>query len=246
MGIKYPSHLTFESRAHIVDADRLLYLVNCSVMEHWLSQCNPKSESLKKIYSAESHRPTIYQKITDYVLSDLKKGGNLCLVFYGHPTILVNSGLTAITRAKSQGYKTRVLPAISAEACLWADLCIDPASHGWQSFEATDFVLRRRPFSNQSHLVLWQPSIVGCASHSQQHDNTQGIALLKSLLLNQFPPEHSVIIYEAAQYPTFEPKIETIPLKDLEKADLSDICLLYLKPIEASTPHPNRNICTPG
>jgi hypothetical protein len=34
-----------------------------------------------------------------------------------------------------------MLPAISAEDCLFADLGVDPADHGCPSYEATDFLV---------------------------------------------------------------------------------------------------------
>jgi hypothetical protein len=39
-----------------------------------------------------------------------------------------------------------MLPGISAEDCLFADLGIDPGIYGCQSYEATDFLANGRPW----------------------------------------------------------------------------------------------------
>lgn len=53
------------------------------------------------------------------------------------------------------------MPGISAIDCLFADLKIDPASMGLQSYDATEFLLYDENFSTTSHLVLWQIAIIG-------------------------------------------------------------------------------------
>lgn len=50
---------------------------------------------------------------------------------------------------------------------MYADLDLDPGTHGVQSFEATDFLLYRRQIDPTSALILWQagraPSVRRCA-----------------------------------------------------------------------------------
>jgi len=42
--------------------------------------------------------------------------------------------------------------------------------------------------------------------------------------------EHEVFLYEAAQYPGFEPRIEKLPLNRLPQARLTPISTLYVPP----------------
>jgi hypothetical protein len=44
------------------------------------------------------------------------------------------------TRSSTDGFDAVMLPGISAEDCLFADLGIDPGMIGCQSFEATDSI----------------------------------------------------------------------------------------------------------
>jgi hypothetical protein len=130
-----------------------------------------------------------------------------------------------------------VLPGISAEACLFADLLIDPGTCGYQSFEATDFLIRQRQFDPSSHLILWQADVIGRLDNPQTHDNSNGIKLLVDYLQRQYSLSHELIIYEAAQYPSFAPKIEKILLGQLQKACLSRISTLYFPPASRTLNH---------
>ena len=59
-------------------------------------------------------------------------------------------------QARAEGFNARMLPGISAEDCLFANLGADPGTHGCQSFEATSFLLRKPKFDTLTHLILWQ------------------------------------------------------------------------------------------
>jgi predicted XRE-type DNA-binding protein len=58
------------------------------------------------------------------------------------------------------GHLARMLPAISADSCLYADLEIDPARDGCQSFEATDFLVHDRLVDSRSLLIHWQIGMI--------------------------------------------------------------------------------------
>ena len=78
------------------------------------------------------------------------------VVFYGHQRVFVHPGHESIRRAHMEGFPACMLPGISAEDCLFAELGIDPSKNGCQSFEATDFLVYKRKFDNRSSLILWQ------------------------------------------------------------------------------------------
>jgi len=231
-GIKFLSHLTIETQAYIKQSDRVLYLVNEPLMKEWIQLNNVNSESLDHIYTKYDLRIDCYNAMKDHILDTLNNDEHICVVLYGHPTVFAYTGLEAIKLAKQKGHKCLVLPAISAEDCLFADLLIDPGSHGCQSYEATDFLLRKRPFSPNSHLILWQIGIIGALGHTINHDNQSGIALLTEHLLKHYPLNHTAVIYEAAQYPSFEPRIEHVELLNLTHVGLTRISTLYVPPSE--------------
>ena len=229
-GIKFISHLTTEAKAYIEQSEKVLYLVNDPAMKTWIQKSNANTESLDELYTKYTLRLDCYRAITDYILETLHKGQHMCVVFYGHPSVFAKSALDAVTRARQKGFYAKILPGISAEDCFFADVLIDPGSCGCQSFEATDFLIHRRRFDPSCHLLLWQVDIIGVLNNPNIHDNRKGAELLVSYLNQYYALEHEVVMYEAAQYPSFEPKIEKLPLRFLPKVTFSRISMLYIPP----------------
>lgn len=95
------------------------------------------------------------------MLIHLRKGKYVVGVFYGHPGVFVAPSHRSIDIARKEGYTAKMLPGISAEDCLLADLNIDPSLPGCVTYEATDLLLRNRPLNPSSHLILYQVGCVG-------------------------------------------------------------------------------------
>lgn len=81
--------------------------------------------------------------------------------FYGHLGIFVHLSHRAIAIAKSEGYPAQMFPGISAEACLYADLGIDPSYPGAQTLEATDLLVRELVLITSGHVIIYQVGVVG-------------------------------------------------------------------------------------
>lgn len=233
-GIKFYAHLTTEVIAYIKHSDIVLYLVNDPVLKSWIQNQNHNTESLDSLYGATSLRAEAYQLVTDYVLKHLYQKKHVCFVLYGHPSVFSKPGLETAKKAQQEGYYAKILPAISAEACLFADLLIDPGSAGCQSFEATDFLIHQRQFDTSSHLILWQIDAVGILDHGSTNSSKRGILLLLEYLTNYYQPQDEIIIYEAAQYSGFEPKITKAQLKNLAELNLSSLSTLYIPPVQTA------------
>jgi hypothetical protein len=103
--------------------------------------------------------------MSELTLKYLREGLNVCVVYYGHPGVFVMPSHDSIRQARAAGFEAIMLPGISAEDCLFADLGIDPGRIGCQSFEATDFLVNRRKFDTSSHLILWQIGVIGDLSY---------------------------------------------------------------------------------
>jgi uncharacterized protein YabN with tetrapyrrole methylase and pyrophosphatase domain len=167
------------------------------------------------------------------ILSAVRKRQRVVAVFYGHPGVFVLPSHEAIRRARAEGYVARMLPGISAEDCLFADLGVDPALEGCQSFEATDFLARRRAFEPTSALVLWQIGVIGDLTFQSKASRYRrgGLPILAEVLLEKYPRSHPATIYEAAQYPVCDPVIRVLPLSKLARAKVSPISTLYVPPV---------------
>jgi len=229
-GIKFLAQITLEARTYIEQADKVLFLLNDPALKQWINEANKNSESLDDLYFKYTKRLDSYTAITSYIVSHLFDQKHICVALYGHPTVFSKPALDAVHIAIEQGFDAKVLPGISAEDCLFADLLIDPGVCGCQSFEATDFLLYHRKFDKNSHLILWQPDVIGVQGHDAAQDNI-GLNLLYERLVRFYPVDHEVIVYEAAQYPGLKPYIKKISLNQLADTALSSICTLYIKPV---------------
>lgn len=230
-GIKSIAHATFEAKAHIEKSERLFYLTSPSLIDEWILHLNPKALSLSSLYFKYPQRIDCYREITRHLVDEVKKGQHVCAVLYGHPAVFAMPALNAAQQLKSEGYPAWILPGVSAEDCLFADLCIDPCTHGCQSYEATDFLLRRRQFETQCHLILWQVGIIGCSEHPKNYDNRRGAKVLAEYLAKHYGEKHEIILYEAATFPHESPRIEKRTLKHLPEADFKTITTLYVPPL---------------
>jgi len=229
-GIKFVSHLTQEAQAYIKQSDIVLHLMNDPAMKMWIEVNSQRSEALDHFYARHRLRRDCYAAITEYILETVRKKQHVCVMLYGHPAVFAQPGREAVRRAREEGIDARLLPGISAEDCLFADLLVDPGTVGCQSFEATDFLLHRRRFDGSSHLILWQVSLIGVLDNPSTHDNRQGASLLVKYLSQQYALTHEVILYEAAQYPSFNPQIQYVELQNLPEINFSRVSTLYVPP----------------
>lgn len=229
-GIKFLSQLTHEASIYIKKSEKILYLVNDQIFKHWITEINPNNESLDNLYFAFEHRNDSYAAIANYIVSQLDVVKDLCVVMYGHPTFFANPALEAAKIAYKNGHDVMVLPGVSSQDCLYADLMIDPGTSGCQSFDATDFLIYQRKFDPNCHLILYQPDVIGDIGHSGV-DKFKGLSVLQEYLLEFYPKDHEIISYEAAVFPAMESVILKSNLINLANIDFSPISTLYVRPL---------------
>ena len=229
-GIKFVAQLTVEAKAYLEQSPHVLYLLNEPALEHWLQSKNPNAQSLQAWYDRYPSRADSYAAITQAILEKLAQVRQLCVVVYGHPTVLAQSGLAAALQAQEWGAEVKVLPGISAADCLFADLMVDPGRAGCQFFEAPDLLVYQRKLDPSQHLIIWQAGVIGMWGYYEEHDNQNGANLLRDYLLNVYPENHGITLYEAAQYPGFTPTIATRTVKTLADATIARLATLYVAP----------------
>ncbi|MDQ3065741.1 MAG: SAM-dependent methyltransferase [Actinomycetota bacterium] len=226
------ARLTSEARAAIEAAEEVLYLVPEPVAAHGIELLNPSARSLEHCYVEGEHRRAAYARMLDEILAPVRAGRRVCAAFYGHPGVFVLPSHQAISRARSEGYPATMLPGISAEDCLFADLGIDPADAGCQSYEATRFLELRPAIERQAALVLWQIGVVGSANHAAAAEAPK-LGALVDLLCELYSGEHEVVVYEASQYPGVAPLVLRVPLSGL-RAAVTPVATLYVPPLGRS------------
>lgn len=230
-GIQLVGHLTLAAKAWIEQADQVLFAVADPVTAKWLQSLNATAQALP--YNTDNQRRTeTYREMVETILAPVRQGLSVCAVFYGHPGVFADPAHEAIKQARREGFRAQMLPGISAEDCLFADLGLDPGKNGCQSFEATDFLIRRRQFDPTSSLILWQIAFTGNLGFYQEKGHLHGITVLTEVLETHYASDHEVIVYEAAvYYPVCEPVIQPIPLFKLPETSVSLVSTLYVPPL---------------
>jgi uncharacterized protein YabN with tetrapyrrole methylase and pyrophosphatase domain len=212
----------------MASAQKLLYLFADPVPAAWVQGLNPSAESLERFYAPGKFRSETYEEMVEEILSWVRKGLKVCAVFYGHPGVFGFPPHEAIRRARSEGFSARMLPGVSAEDCLYADLGVDPGD-GCQSFEATNFLLFPRTFDPTVSLVLWQVAAIG-ELRGTDHPSPPGLKVLEEYLERFYGREHEVVLYEASPYAVGGPTIQRVPLRGLSGAQVRAMTTLYVPP----------------
>lgn len=239
-GIRLGGQLTTEARNLIRAADRVLAVMADGLTLDYLKDLNPSVISLQYHYAPGRQRDESYERMVEEILATVRQGGRVCAAFYGHPGVFVWPSHECVRRARAEGYPARMYAAVSAEDCLFADLGVDPARSGCQSYEAADFLLYARVIDPTAALILWQPAALGDLTRSSFRTDPAWVAVLADVLMQTFPPAHGVVVYEAAAFPLDEPRIEFVRLDALATVDFTQASTLYVPPLGAPALSPER------
>jgi uncharacterized protein YabN with tetrapyrrole methylase and pyrophosphatase domain len=236
-GIRSVGQLTMESVAWLRRADIVLFGVRDVVTEQALRRLNDNIESLGRFYGEGKPRRQTYAEMVERILECVHDGLLTVVAVYGHPAVFVTATHEAIRQLRGEGIEATMLPAVSAEDCLFADLGVDPAIHGCQSYEATDFYLHNRIVDPRSSLVIWQIGIFGEGAFRRDGD-TSRLGLLVERLLRDYPPWHPVVVYESAVMPNCAPFVNSVPLAALAGSPVPPMSTLYVPPVAPAAVDP--------
>ena len=221
------------------EADSLLYSVGDPIAESVITTLNPDGAiSLAGYYEEGKARIHTYNAMIDHILRCVRAGDKTVGAFYGHPGVFAYPSHESIRRARSEGFPARMLPGISSEDCLFADLGVDPGMGGCQSYEATDFLLYPPIIDPSSQLILWQVGTLCDWTHQRVRHHSRAMPLLVERLARFYPMSHLVTAYEAAMLPGTEPMIARFPLYALSQFPMTVAMTLYVPPCRSRPPDP--------
>ncbi|MEO8076050.1 MAG: SAM-dependent methyltransferase [Acidobacteriota bacterium] len=232
-GFALMSQATLEAVSHIERAQKLFYLVSDPAAALWLQSLNGSAESLATHYAEGKRRSESYVEMVDHVIAHARAGERVCVALYGHPGVGCDPTHMVMARARAEGFSARILPGVSSDACLYADLGIDPMDDGIQAYEASLFTFRRPRIDTRAPLLLWQAGFVGESSikFSGQF-NRAGARQLAAVLTTYYDPAHRVAIYEASWYPICPPSIAWTAIRSLPTRMKSAGVTLYIPAVE--------------
>jgi len=238
-GILTPAHLSQESINQIEVADIVHVLVPDPLGLSTIRDLNPNIKDLGDLYFDQnsskngSNRLEAYDLMVESILADVRGGNRVCAIFYGHPGVFVYPSHVSILKAKAECFDAKMLPAISAEDCLYADLGFDPGDSGCQAYEASQFLFYQHTINVNALLILWQIGVVGDETLTKLTPAEYGLEMLREGLLDWYPKDHQVILYEATRLPIMPARIEYVIIDDLPKFDVQAITTLVIPAIAA-------------
>src|SRR5258708_7772421 len=229
-GIRAITQLSVEVLATLASAEVLLHVVGEPTQEAALKAINPAAETLTHYYVDGLDRSATYEAMVQHILGAVAEGKRTVAAFYGHPGVFTYPSHESVRRARAAGFPARMLPAISAADCLWADLGVDPGL-GSQEYEATDFPFLDRHVDPRAHLLVWQ---VGAIEHSTYESTACDLRLFPSLvpkLLRTYPPGHVVTLYEGPFTAGAPARAQPLPLGQLAAWQVTGATTLHVGPL---------------
>lgn len=235
-GINTLAHCSIEARAHIEQADKLIVHVPDPLGMSWLRELHPDLIDLQACYHQGENRADAYELMTRRIVETVAAGHRTVAVFYGHPGVFVQPSHEAIRRLRAQGFRAQMLPGISAEDCLFADLGIDPGRAGCIQHEATSFLFYQLPVDPSTGLILWQIGVLGDHTLQRLTPAAQALQVLANKLQRHYPAEHQIAVYEAPVLAIGTPRIDWFALDALAGARLTPASTLFIPPCAKALP----------
>lgn len=236
-GLQPGRHASQRAESEIRRAD-VVFALTEPFAYRWISTLHGNVRNLGEYYGDDRDRRDSYTAMEQAMLDEVRRGRHVCGVFYGHPGVFAQVPHRALRQARQEGFAARMEPGISAEACLYADLGIDPGDCGVQSWEATQFLVQQRSVDPAALVLLWQVALTGNLDCIGFKPNTDRLKLLVDKLLNWYRPGTEVLLYEAARLPIEDFRADTLPLTDLPVAQYREYTTLVIPPEQ--TPRPDQ------
>lgn len=235
-GIASRGQLTVEAVNAIREADRVFFGVPDPLTRQAIFELNDNCHTLDDLYGKHTDRRVTYEAMTERILEGVRAGLQICAVVYGHPGVFVESTHKAIERARNEGHYARMLPAVSAEDCLFADLGIDPGRTGCQTYEATKFLLYPPNFDTGIPTVIWQIGAIGVFDYSLSVEKARaGLAILSDVLASHYGESHEVVVYEASLLPICDPRIDRVSINNLRNCFTTTASTLFVPEVGQPT-----------
>lgn len=229
-GIQFGRHVSERTLSEIRRAEVVFCLVDPFALA-MIRGFRPDVINLGAHYAPGKDRRETYREIDAIIMAEVHAGKQVCAVFYGHPGVFADVPHRVIRKALQEGFSARMEPGISAEACLYADLSIDPGNRGVQSMEATHFLYYDRQPDPNGFVLLWQVALSGDLTCSRMHAEHECLEALVEKLRRWYPGDHEVILYEAAQLPIETHRAERLQLRDLPSAQYQEFTTLVIPPL---------------
>lgn len=232
-GIQFFRHASERTISEIQRADTIFSLAD-SFSTRCIRDIRSDTFDLIRHYANGKDRRETYREMEAEIMAAVRAGKQVCAVFYGHPGVFADVPHRIMRLTREAGLEARMEPGISAEACLFADIGIDPGRNGLQSMESTWFLINDVALEPASLVLLWQVALTGDTECQRFHAEPRDIKMLVEKLLRWYPADHQVILYEAALMPLEACRVDRLRLVELPQAVLEEHTTLVIPPVCAA------------
>jgi uncharacterized protein YabN with tetrapyrrole methylase and pyrophosphatase domain len=228
------SQMTLEAQSVLEAAERI-YLVHYQDTVYEYMEKHAETVELTEEYTEGEPRQNTYDRMAERVLEGAEEtDGPVVFALYGHPIVFVSPTRWICERAPDRGLEVEVLPGVSSMDCLYADIALDPASHGIQMFGATDLLLRDHEIQPNMPAMVWQIGSVETVLYNTADNKPERFTRIREYLQEHYPDNHTVYLLQTATYPITESKQIGFELDEFEEMsdEVNDIQTLYIPPVE--------------
>ncbi|EGX50055.1 hypothetical protein AOL_s00076g406 [Orbilia oligospora ATCC 24927] len=234
-GVRSLCQLTLEAIDEIERADVIYYAVRDATTEGFIKKRNKEAIDLYQYFINDEEIPEadIYIQIAEVMLAATRKGRRVVGAFFGHPGLFMSPNRRALAIAQAEGYTAKILPGVSVDDCLLADLGVDPSFIGCLTCEARDFMIHDHLGLTSRHVIMYEVGYLGFYGDDSKTDYFEYFV---NRLEEIYGNEHSLVNYTAAISPLMQPVINTLTIGDLRKPEvrkqITSASTLYFPPKE--------------
>ncbi|KAF3905926.1 hypothetical protein ABW21_db0200775 [Orbilia brochopaga] len=234
-GVRSLCQLTPEAIHEIEKADRIYYALRDATTEGFIKNRNKYALDCYQLVINDEGIPEVdvYIQIAEIMLSDVRKGLYVVCVCFGHPGLFMSPNRRAMAIALAGGYITRMIPGISVQDCLLADLGIDPSFVGCLTCEARDFLMHDHLGLTSRHVIMFEVGYLGLYGDDNDVDY---LTVFFDKLDQIYGVSHPLVNYTAATSPIMQPIIDQLTVGCLRKPEvrkrITSSSTLYFPPKE--------------
>lgn len=208
--------LTSETIDALRSSRAVFYVGKAPGLSDVLKQYCSETIDLATAYREDVDRFETYKHMAAIVVDAAIAGPPVVLAMYGHPLILSQPSVLALRTAARLGLRTKVLPAVSALDCLFADLGVDPIEAGLQMHEATELLLRQRPLIPEMAAVIWQVGTLETRLYTgTKRSRPERLLRFRDYLLRYYPADHIVFSVASSTDAVNPPQVHRMRIRDL-------------------------------
>lgn len=227
-GIAFQSHATVSVMEAIKTADLVCHLLVDETDRKFITTLNDAVEDMTRYFSETSTRKACHDLIVSHVLDRVQAGLQTVFAVYGHPTEAVYPSRALARHARKLKIPYRILPGVSASACLYSSLEIDPVEASIISMEATGYLERAGKVPRGFGILLWQCGMICETKGSSRLGSAASRRRLASKLAADFGARHECYIFQASRRKDSSYLSTRLSISELEDHQIEAHQLLFI------------------